>query len=56
MTKANVLIKKITNGFSGLEVSQKYIDSALNWLETWLTDEAFKDYVPQIASLIAFTK
>src|SRR5210317_273760 len=46
------LLDKTENGFNSLEVSEKYVNSALKWLETWLTDEAFKDYVPQIAYLI----
>lgn len=48
----NTLIAKAKDGFSSLEVSEKYIDSALKWLEVWLTDNAFNDYVPQIQYLI----
>lgn len=46
------LIAKAKDGFSSLEVSEKYIDSALKWLGVWLTDNAFSDYVPQIQYLI----
>jgi phosphoglucomutase/phosphomannomutase len=46
------LLTKAETGFRGLEVSKKYVDSALKWLEAWLTDRSFKDYVPQIAHLI----
>jgi phosphoglucomutase len=48
----DTLIAKAKDGFGFLEVSQKYIDSALKWLKVWLTDEAFSDYVPQIHYLI----
>ena len=52
MMNVNSLLNKTENGFNTLQVSKKYVDSALKWLETWLTDDAFKDYVPQIAYLI----
>jgi phosphoglucomutase/phosphomannomutase len=52
MTNVKALLNKTENGFNTLQVSKKYVDSALKWLETWLTDDAFKDYVPQIAYLI----
>jgi phosphoglucomutase/phosphomannomutase len=48
----NTLITKAKDGFSSLEVSEKYIDYALKWLEVWLTDDAFDEYVPQIQYLI----
>ena len=48
MTNAKSLLIKTENGFNSLEVSKKYVNSALKWLETWLTDDSFKDYVPQI--------
>ena len=48
----NTQIAKAKEGLSSLEVPEKYIDSALKWLEVWLTDEAFSDYVPQIQYLI----
>ena len=52
MTNANALLNKTKHGFNSLEVSEKYVDSALKWLATWLTDDSFRDYVPQIAYLI----
>jgi len=52
MRNVDVLLKKAENGFESLKVSQKYVDSALKWLKTWLTDDSFSDYVPQIAHLI----
>ena len=48
----NAWVAKAKNGFNTLEVSEKYIKSALKWLGTWLTDQAFSDYVPQIQYLI----
>jgi phosphoglucomutase len=50
--ETKTLITKAKDGFNSLEVSEKYIDSALKWLEVWLTDSAFKEYVPQIQYLI----
>ena len=49
-TKA--LITKAKDGLNTLDVSEKYIHSALKWLEIWLSDEAFNDYAPQIQYLI----
>ena len=56
MTNAKALLNKTEHGLNTLQVSKKYVDSALKWLETWLTDDAFKDYVPQIAYLIEAEK
>ena len=52
MTNANAILNKTKHGFNSLEVSKKYVDSALKWLATWLTDDSFKDYLPQITYLI----
>jgi len=52
MTDTMSLLEKAENGFKRLEVSEKYVHSALKWLETWLSDNAFRDYVPQIRYLI----
>jgi phosphoglucomutase/phosphomannomutase len=49
---ANTWITKAKDGFNTLDVSEKYSQSALKWLEVWLSDEAFTDYVPQIKYLI----
>jgi phosphoglucomutase/phosphomannomutase len=43
---------KVKEGFNTLDVSEKYINSALKWLDIWLTDQAFREYVPQIQYLI----
>ena len=45
MTDAAALLKKTKAGFGNLTVSEKYTNSALNWLEVWLTDRIFEDYV-----------
>ena len=48
----NAWVAKAKDGFNTLEVSEKYINSALKCLETWLTDQSFSDYVSQIQYLI----
>jgi phosphoglucomutase len=45
-------IAKAKDGFNTLEVSEKYVNSALKWLEVWLTDPVFSEYVFQIQYLI----
>jgi phosphoglucomutase/phosphomannomutase len=52
MTDAAVLLKKTGTGFKSLKIGDKYKESALKWLEVWLTDDTFKDYVAQINYLI----
>jgi len=56
MTDSAALLKKTKNGFGNLGVSEKYINSALKWLEVWLTDRMFEDYVPQIRYLVESEK
>ena len=48
----NAWVAKAKDGFNTLDVSEKYINSALKWLEVWLSDQTFSDYVPQIQYLI----
>ena len=36
---------KAKDGFNTLDVSEKYINSALKWLDVWLTDQAFSQYL-----------
>ena len=48
----NTWTAKAKDGFNTLDVSQKYINSALKWLDVWLTDQAFSEYVGQIQYLI----
>ena len=52
MTQHQTLLKKAKVGFQSLDVADKHKTSALEWLEIWLTEEAFEDYVPQIQYLI----
>jgi phosphoglucomutase len=56
MDEINVLLNKTKNGFNTLNIAEKYVGSALKWLETWLTDPQFEDYVPQIRYLIESQK
>ncbi len=56
MSDSAALLKKTKDGFGTLTVSEKYIDSAFNRLKIWLTDDAFKDYAPQIEYLIENAK
>jgi len=48
----NTWIAKAKDGFNTLDVSEKYVDAALKWLEVWLRDQMFSDYVHQIHYLI----
>ena len=48
----NKWMAKAKDGFNTLDVSRKYINSALKWLDVWLTDQAFSEYVRQIQYLI----
>jgi phosphoglucomutase/phosphomannomutase len=48
----NTLLTNAKDGFSTLDVSKKYVDAALEWLEVWLSDPMFSDYVHQIQYLI----
>lgn len=48
----NNLIEKVKIGFKSLEVDQKYKDTALKNINTWLTDQMFISYKPQIEYLI----
>ena len=52
MNDVTQLLAKTKDGFNRLDVSGKYKDSAIKWLEVWLTDVEFKDYAPQIRHLI----
>ena len=56
MTDTAALLKKAGDGFGNLSVSEKYIESALKWLELWLTNDIFKDYGSQIRYLIESEK
>jgi phosphoglucomutase/phosphomannomutase len=48
----NKWIAKAKDGFDTLDVSKKYVDAALKWLQVWLSDQMFSDYAHQIQYLI----
>ncbi len=50
------LLENVKTGFGHLEISEKYRESALEWLKTWLTESLYADYVPQIKYLIQTEK
>ena len=52
MTNMDKLLARAENGFDSLKVSPKYVDSAVKWLRTWLSDDAFSEYAAQIGHLI----
>ena len=56
MADNKTLLQETRDGFQTLKISQKYANSALKWLEVWLTEEAFEGYVQQIAYLISAQK
>ncbi len=56
MTNTAALLDRARAGFGTLSVSGKYVDTAFKWLETWMTDGAFQEYVPQIEYLIESEK
>ena len=46
MSETAALIDKAKNGFQALDVAVEHQREALKWLEIWLTDDVFRDYVP----------
>jgi len=50
------LLNDTRSGFQTLDISEKYRRSALKFLETWLTETMFSEYVPQIQHLIESEK
>ena len=56
MVNSSSLIKIATKGFKSLSISERFIDSAIHFLTIWLTNNQFKDYVPQIEYLIESNK
>ena len=56
MRETAALIDKAKNGFQALDVAVEHQIEALKWLEIWLTDDIFGDYVPQITYLIESEK
>ncbi len=52
MTERKNPFSRAQEGIKTLDIKDQYINSALENLEVWLTDAAFKEYVPQITHLI----
>ena len=52
MKLMSTLLEKTKAGFNTINVAEKYKQSALQWIEIWLTEKPFIDYVPQIKALI----
>lgn len=52
MDGEHAYIEKAQSGFQSLDLAQKYKDAALDWLTVWLTEPAYRDYVPQIEHLV----
>ncbi len=48
----NALLDKTEQGFKQLNLPEKYVTPALQNIRTWLTEDIFKPYAPQIESLI----
>jgi len=48
MSETAAIIEQVRAGFKTLDVSAEHQNEALKWLEMWLTDNIFRDYVPQI--------
>jgi len=53
MDNYQTLIEKAKKGFAPLDLPENFKVDALGQLKTWLTDEMFAAYVPQIDHLIA---
>ncbi|MBC2711544.1 MAG: phospho-sugar mutase [Desulfosarcina sp.] len=53
MDNYQTLMEKAKKGFRTLDLPGNFKSDALKRLQTWLTDEMFADYVPQIDHLIA---
>jgi phosphoglucomutase len=56
MSETAAIIEQVRAGFKTLDVSAEHQNEALKWLEMWLTDNIFRDYVPQIKYLIESEK
>lgn len=50
------LLKAIEKGFTNLTLDYKYKKSALENIELWLTEEIYKEYIPQIEYLVEANK
>lgn len=47
------LIQEVTDGFHDLKVEDKYKSSAVSFIQQWLTEPQFVDYLPQLTHLIS---
>ncbi len=56
MDNYQTLVENAKQGFATLDLPQDFKDSALQGVRTWLGDETFSDYAPQIAWLISEKK
>jgi phosphoglucomutase/phosphomannomutase len=56
MSEIAAIIEQVRAGFKTLDVSAEHQNEALKWLEIWLTDNIFRDYVLQIKYLIESEK
>lgn len=56
MSEIAAIIEQVRAGFKTLDVSAEHQNEALKWLEIWLTDNIFRDYVLQIKHLIESEK
>ena len=52
MVNYQTLIQKAKQGFATLDLLDHFKTDALKWLEVWLKDHVFSEYVPQIEHLI----
>lgn len=46
------ILSEIKSGFKNVNVDSNYKEDALKFIELWLTDPQFEDYVPQIKYLV----
>ncbi len=56
MEKNSSLTNIVKTGFKTLDIPEKYINSAIKGIDIWLTNNIFKEYVPQIKFLIKTKK
>ncbi len=56
MSEIAAIIEQVRAGFKTLDVSAEHQNEALKWLEIWLADNIFRDYVLQIKYLIESEK
>ncbi|WP_419658871.1 Pgm2: phosphoglucomutase (glucose phosphomutase) [Desulfosarcina variabilis str. Montpellier] len=52
MLNYQTLVQKAKKGFETLDLPAHFKTDALKWLDTWLNEDIYSDYVPQIEHLI----